>query len=98
MTVSHSFMKTAVMMIGDLSYDSVFYDTPQERRYEKYAMLPYQTTTFLFYLVFVIIMSIIVMNLLVGDSFTIHLRGKNVSYCCDVRESNPGQLLGRQLC
>ncbi len=66
MTVSYSFVKTAVMMIGDLSYDSVFFDTPQKRIYEKIAMLPYRTTTLLFFLVFVIIMAIIVMNLLVG--------------------------------
>ncbi len=54
------------MMIGELSYDEIFFDTPQKTWYREVAMLPYKTTTLLFFLAFVVIVSIIVMNLLVG--------------------------------
>jgi hypothetical protein len=52
-------LKATVMMIGEYDFDSLFF-SPQD------VLLPYPTFTLLFFLVFMMIMSIIVMNLLVG--------------------------------
>ena len=53
-------VKSVVMMIGEYDFDSLFFD--EEADY----IVPYPTFTLLFFLVFLVIMSIIVMNLLVG--------------------------------
>ena len=58
-------MKTAVMMVGEFEYDAIFFahnDDDQGRE------LPYKPLTLLFFLAFVIIMPIIIMNLLVRES------------------------------
>ena len=52
------------MMIGEFEFDDLFFDNVGKEPQEM--VLPYQTTTFLFFVVFVCVMSIIVMNLLVG--------------------------------
>ena len=54
--VGNSFIKTGVMMIGEFEYESIFYD----------GVLKFPVTTQVFFVAFMIIMSIIVMNLLVG--------------------------------
>lgn len=59
-----SLVKSTVMMIGEFEFDDLFFDNPGKDPEEM--MLPYQTTTFLFFIVFVGVMSIIVMNLLVS--------------------------------
>jgi len=62
-----SAIKTTVMMIGEFEFDELFFDNvsnaPDD---EKDRILPYRTTTLLFFVIFMSIMSIIVMNLLVG--------------------------------
>eukprot|EP00095_Tigriopus_kingsejongensis_P005747 maker-scaffold28_size608977-snap-gene-2.12 protein:Tk05747 transcript:maker-scaffold28_size608977-snap-gene-2.12-mRNA-1 annotation:"transient receptor potential cation channel subfamily a member 1-like protein" len=60
-------MKTTVMMIGEFEFDDLFFDNIKFAGdgYES-MMLPYREATIVFFLVFMIIMSIIVMNLLVG--------------------------------
>ena len=55
-------MKTAVMMIGEFEYDSIFF--PEADNGSNELMLPYKPLTLIFFLVFVIIMPIIIMNLL----------------------------------
>ena len=59
----YAMMKTAVMMIGEFEYDAIFFehDTHDDAR----RVLPYKPLTILFFLAFVIIMPIIIMNLLV---------------------------------
>eukprot|EP00094_Tigriopus_californicus_P006606 TCALIF_06362-PA protein Name:"Similar to trpa-1 Transient receptor potential cation channel subfamily A member 1 homolog (Caenorhabditis elegans)" AED:0.12 eAED:0.12 QI:8/0.6/0.31/0.93/1/1/16/267/1355 len=60
-------MKTTVMMIGEFEFDDLFFDNISNSDENKeHMVLPYREATFLFFLVFMIIMSIIVMNLLVG--------------------------------
>ena len=56
--VQHAMMKTAVMMIGEFEYDSIFFGSTS-------AELHYKPLTLVFFLVFLIIMPIIIMNLLV---------------------------------
>ena len=56
--VHHAMMKTAVMMIGEFEYDSIFFG-------QTLAQLPYKPLTLVFFLAFLIIMPIIIMNLLV---------------------------------
>ena len=56
--VHHAMMKTAVMMIGEFEYDSIFFGSTS-------AELHYKPLTLVFFLVFLIIMPIIIMNLLV---------------------------------
>lgn len=59
-------MKTTVMMIGEFEFDDLFFDNISNSDKNKERMvLPYREATFVFFLVFMIIMSIIVMNLLV---------------------------------
>ena len=53
-------VKSVVMMIGEYDFDSLFFDPGADY------VVPYPTFTLLFFLVFLVIMSIIVMNLLVG--------------------------------
>ena len=64
-TYYYAMMKTAVMMIGEFEYDAIFFehDTHDDAR----RVLPYQSLTILFFLAFVIIMPIIIMNLLVRN-------------------------------
>ena len=53
-------VKAVVMMIGEYDFDSLFFDAEAD------FIVPYPTFTLIFFLVFLVIMSIIVMNLLVG--------------------------------
>ena len=62
--VGFSLIKSMVMMIGEFEFDDLFFDNVGNAPNE--LPLPYQTTTFLFFVVFVCVMSIIVMNLLVS--------------------------------
>ena len=62
MSLGATMIKTSVMMIGELEFDQIFYETPAEQGPD---MVPYETVTFVFYLGFMIIMPIIIMNLLV---------------------------------
>lgn len=55
-------LKTAVMMIGEFEFDDLFFDNPAKDGPEK---LPYRTFTMFFFLGFMIVMPIIIMNLLV---------------------------------
>ena len=66
--VGYSMLKTSVMMIGEFEFDDLFFDniggsinngSPSE-------MLPYKIFTMLFFLAFMVIMPIIIMNLMVG--------------------------------
>lgn len=52
-------LKTVVMMIGELEFEDVFYAGSEE-------MMVYPITTYLMFFAFVILMTIILMNLLVG--------------------------------
>ena len=76
-------MKTAVMMIGEFEYDGIFFGSPEgvgssselndsttfSNQNVVSAILPYSATTLLFFLAFMIIMPIIIMNLLVSMNF-----------------------------
>ena len=52
-----SLLKTAVMMIGEFDYSSIFFDDSQA--------VPFPELTYTLFVVFIILMSIIIMNLLV---------------------------------
>ncbi|XP_071749523.1 transient receptor potential cation channel subfamily A member 1 homolog [Lepeophtheirus salmonis] len=66
-TIDKSMMKTIVMMIGEFEYDDIFYDNVRNAGETlKRSSLPYSYLTQGFFLVFLIIMPIIIMNLLVG--------------------------------
>ncbi|KAL5009533.1 hypothetical protein ScPMuIL_011838 [Solemya velum] len=54
-----SLMKTSVMMIGEFEFDSIFNDRTNN-------MVYYEAITYVLFVIFMIIMSIIIMNLLVG--------------------------------
>jgi hypothetical protein len=56
-------LKTSVMMIGEFEFDDLFFDNPSHNP----EMLPYRTFSMCFFLGFMIIMPIIIMNLLVRD-------------------------------
>ena len=58
-------MKTTVMMIGEFEFDDLFFDNLSQQGQVTDA-LPYPTASLVFFLGFMVIMSIIVMNLLVG--------------------------------
>ena len=59
-TVHDSLLKTAVMMIGEFEYVSIFHSTTPSDK------LDFPSLTYAFFVGFVIIMSIIVANLLIG--------------------------------
>lgn len=61
-TFGQSLVKTSVMMIGEFEFDSIF-NTARSTDSE---MVYQETVTYLMFVVFMIIMSIIIMNLLVG--------------------------------
>ena len=57
-----STLKTTVMLIGELEFEDMFFgDTKHDA-----SLMPYQTVTMVFFLCFLIVMPIIIMNLLVG--------------------------------
>ena len=58
-TVGYSLLKTSVMMTGEFEYESIFHNDPLNH-------LEFDNLTFVFFLVFLIIISIIVVNLLIG--------------------------------
>ncbi|XP_070189192.1 transient receptor potential cation channel subfamily A member 1 homolog isoform X2 [Littorina saxatilis] len=57
--VPKSLIKTSVMMIGEFEFDAIF-NTPEENR------VLYVTVSYIIFVAFLIIMSILLMNLLVG--------------------------------
>ena len=61
--LSKSIMKTFVMTAGELEYSTMFFPEENEDNDNE---VPYEKTTTLFFISFVITMPIIVMNLLVG--------------------------------
>ena len=65
-SVPLSLVKTSVMMIGEFEFDDLFFDNVNGEHNMYEAAMPYRSTTFLFFLGFLCVMSIIVMNLLVG--------------------------------
>jgi len=60
--VGYSMLKTSVMMIGEFEFDDLFFDNPSD----KPEVLPYSIFTMIFFLGFMIVMPILIMNLLVG--------------------------------
>ena len=58
-----SLIKTFVMSIGELEYDNLFFDNIHNNAM---FMVHYEWTTRMFFVAFVVIMPIIIMNLLVG--------------------------------
>lgn len=59
--IGFAFVKTAVMMVGEFEFDTLFFSPPNEGN-----DLPFPITTILLFVAFLIIMSIILMNLMVG--------------------------------
>ncbi|XP_043192938.1 transient receptor potential cation channel subfamily A member 1 homolog isoform X2 [Amphibalanus amphitrite] len=57
-SVGKSLLKTAVMMIGEFDYSNIFFDDSQT--------VPFPEVTYTLFVAFLILMSIIIMNLLVG--------------------------------
>ena len=55
-----SLLKTSVMMIGEFDYGNIFFDDSQK--------VPFPELTYVLFVVFVILMSIIIMNLLVREA------------------------------
>ena len=60
-------LKTSVMMIGEFEFDDLFFDNVYQTydNVNGHEKLPYKVFTMIFFLVFMIIMPIIIMNLLV---------------------------------
>lgn len=56
---SSSLLKTTVMMIGELEFDNIFHSGDP-------SMLPYPEVTYVLFVLFLILMTILVMNLLLG--------------------------------
>ncbi|XP_071138004.1 transient receptor potential cation channel subfamily A member 1 homolog isoform X4 [Mytilus edulis] len=68
-SVWQSLMKTTVMMIGEFEYDSIFNDQfrdPSSASYDYRSIVFQEPITYVLFVVFMVIMSIIIMNLLVG--------------------------------
>ena len=59
-----SLIKTLIMTSGEMEYDNLFFDNAKYN--DGVVMVPYETTTRLLFLFFVLVMPIIIMNLLVG--------------------------------
>ncbi|TRY67514.1 hypothetical protein TCAL_06427 [Tigriopus californicus] len=59
--IGYAFVKTAVMMVGEFEFDTLFFPPPEEGN-----ELPFPVTTILLFVAFLIVMSIILMNLMVG--------------------------------
>ena len=59
-----SLVKTVIMTSGEIEYDNLFFD--EEKYNNGVVMVPYEGTTRMLFLFFVVIMPIIIMNLLVG--------------------------------
>ncbi len=53
------------MMIGEFEFDDTFFDNPKDPDNAHFALLPYRNFTLCFFLCFMMIMSIIFLNLLV---------------------------------
>ncbi|XP_041463333.1 transient receptor potential cation channel subfamily A member 1 homolog isoform X1 [Lytechinus variegatus] len=70
--IEYSLVKTFVMMIGEFEFDSIFHtqtylDQPDLTQQEDFlGNVYYEGITYVIFVVFVVIMSIIIMNLLVG--------------------------------
>lgn len=89
-------IKTSVMMIGEFEFDDLFFDNVNldGEPAASASKMPYRTTTFLFFMGFMCVMSIIVMNLLVGlavddikavqDSAVLQRLAMQVSLCTTV--------------
>ena len=71
-STSYSILKTVVMMIGEYEFEGIFTehddpeDTKEEEIHEKAKMIPFPAYSALVFLGFVFVMSIIIMNLMVG--------------------------------
>jgi hypothetical protein len=59
-----AFLKTFVMMVGELDYETLFYNTPDR-------LIFYPTLTYILFILFMLVMSIILMNLLLSRNLTI---------------------------
>ena len=59
-SIGYSFVKTSVMMIGEFEFDGLFFAPAEE------TMLPFREVTLILFVAFLIVMSIIIMNLMVG--------------------------------
>ena len=67
----YSMLKTVVMMIGEYEFEGIFteHDNPEDTEaanLEAAKMIPFPTYSSLVFLAFVFVMSIIIMNLMVG--------------------------------
>ena len=71
----YSMLKTSVMMIGELDFDNLFFDNPNDHP----SMLPYRIFAMVFFLLFLIVMPILIMNLLVRLHF-FHLTFRSVFF------------------
>ena len=60
-TISNSFMKTLIMMSGEFDYGDIFFP-------EGEASAPFPTMTYIIFIVFFLLLSLILLNLLVGLS------------------------------
>lgn len=60
--VGYSMIKTAVMTVGEFEFDDLFFDNKKNEGEEQ---LPYEHFTFFFFICFVVIMPVLIMNLLV---------------------------------
>ena len=60
-----SLIKTLIMTSGEMEYDNLFFDNEQNNN-DGVEMVPYEDTTRLLFVFFVVVMPIIIMNLLVG--------------------------------
>ena len=59
----YSMLATSVKMIGELDFDNLFFDNPGDN--PDMNMTPYPIFSMLFFLGFIIVMPILIMNLLV---------------------------------
>ncbi|GAB1607428.1 transient receptor potential cation channel subfamily A member 1 homolog [Argonauta hians] len=89
-----SLMKTFVMMIGELEFDDIFFSSD--------AKLQFTVTTYLMFLIFLVLGSIIIMNLLVGlavddikevqNKATLKRRAMQVELVLDLEKIMPASL------
>ena len=59
----YSMLKTSVMMIGEFEFDDLFFGNPEEN--SNSSQLPFPIFSMIFFLAFMVVMPILIMNLLV---------------------------------
>ena len=59
----YSMLKTSVMMIGEFEFDDLFFGNPEEN--PNSSQLPFPIFSMIFFLAFMVVMPILIMNLLV---------------------------------